>query len=101
MVKPVKKKASIAFESKKRQKERKKYNKIVADKIAEDDSCKLRLPGCTGKAQGGDHKQKRSPKNYADPDNINPACNHCNFQKELLSKEEAESLGISKSRFTK
>ena len=77
------------------------YRKIVEEKIkAANGLCELKMPGCTIYAEGGDHRIKRSPKNYIDPDNIFASCNKCNLLKELevgLAKE----MGISISKFKK
>ena len=93
-------KKELPKESRKRNVEKKQYKKIVDEKIKKDPRCKIKSPVCTSKAQGGDHKQKRSPKNYADPENIVPACNACNLYKEE-HPEWAKANGHSISRFKK
>lgn len=97
----VKKVYNIPPRSKKRIKEQPIYRKIVADKMEKlDGVCELRLPGCNYFAEGGDHRVKRSPKNYIDPNNIFLACNFCNTEKERLSKLAIET-GITISKFKK
>lgn len=97
--KPEKEKTAIPKESKKRKEEKKAYKKIVVDKIKTSGGlCVLKGPTCSKIAQGGDHKQNRSPKNYADPDNIVPACNNCNTLK--VQKPELFP-GFVVSRFKK
>ncbi len=82
VTRPGKVKYVIPKESKKRVKEKKVYSKIVAEKVeASNGLCVLQGPTCSILAQGGDHKQNRSPKNYAEPGNIVPACNNCNTLK--------------------
>ena len=98
---PVKKPYKLPKRSKKRIVEQKIYSKIVAQKIEESDGlCVLKLPGCTHFAEGGDHRVKRSPSNYIDPNNIFAACNFCNSAKERLSKLAMET-GITISKFKK
>ena len=98
---PEKVKVGIAKVSERRKRELPIYKKIVADKIKEADGhCQLKLPGCTIYAQGGDHRQKRTPKNYIDPANIFAACNKCNLTKEL-QVELAKKKGLSISKFKK
>lgn len=93
--------APIAKESKKRKEENKIYKKVKAEKFAASDRCELKIPGiCTGKAEGLDHVQKRSPKNLTKAKNLVRACNACNYWKETHPKEAA-IMGISKSRFAK
>lgn len=90
----------IPKESKKRKKERPIYSKIVKDKIEESEGlCVLNGPTCTTYAEGGDHIQNRSPNNYADPENIIPACNNCNILKARFPKLFKKQH--SKSRFKK
>lgn len=95
---PIKKKAAINKVSKKRQKEQRIYKKQVIKAINKDNKCKIKSPDCTGFAQGLDHVQKRSPKNFLDTNNQVPACNACNFYKELNVNWAIEN-GHSISRF--
>lgn len=90
----------IAKESKKRKEENKAYKKIVKGMIAEDPVCELKSPVCTGKAQGADHLQKRSPSNLTKRNNLKRACNACNGYKENNPKW-AKANGHSISRFKK
>ena len=97
----IKKVYNIPKQSERRKRELPIYRKIVEDKIKESDGkCVLKLPGCTIYAQGGDHRVKRSPSNYIDPDNIFSACNFCNTEKERLSKLAIQT-GITISKFKK
>jgi 5-methylcytosine-specific restriction endonuclease McrA len=81
--KPEKVKKNLPKQSPKRIKEQKEYKKQVAAAIKENPECMIKGPTCTGFAQGFDHKQKRSPANFLNPDNQVPACNACNLFKEL------------------
>lgn len=74
------------------------YKKILKVLLAISDRCELRTPVCTGKAQGLDHVQKRSPINHLDLSNLKRACNACNGYKEDHSAE-AKAMGLSKSKF--
>ena len=65
-----------------------------------DDSCQIKSPVCTGKAQGANHKQKRSPKNMLDKKNLERSCNACNRYVET-HVEWAKENGHSVSRFKK
>lgn len=74
--KPVIKKP-IAKKSEKMKSQEKEYRKIVREMLAEDDSCELRTPECTGQAQGLHHKKKRGS-NYLNKKYLARACNACN-----------------------
>lgn len=95
--KPVK---PIAKMSAKRKVEQRQYSKGVSEAIAADPFCKVKSPVCTGKAQGQNHKQKRSPKNWLLPENRENCCNACNLYIEL-NKDWAEKNGHFISRFSK
>ena len=98
---PEKKKVQpIAKMSAKRKEVNKEYNKIKKEKLAKDDRCKIKSPDCTGKAQGLDHLQKRSPSNLIKIDNLIQACNGCQLYKEL-NPIWATNNGFSISRFKK
>ena len=98
---PKKKKLPIGINkvSEKRKVEQRIYSKIVKAKIEESEGlCVLNGPTCSGMAEGGDHTQNRSPSNYIDPDNIEPACNNCNTLKVKFPKLFPNNV---KSRFAK
>jgi len=90
----------IAKESTKRKEVNKEYRKIVKEELSKDDRCKIKSPVCTGKAQGMNHKQKRSPKNLIDRKNLEGACNPCNGYCEDNPKW-AKANGHQISRFKK
>jgi hypothetical protein len=68
----------IPHQSKKRVKDQREYVKIVKEAAKVDDRCKIKSPDCTGKMEGLNHKQKRSPKNLLMITNLERACNACN-----------------------
>lgn len=90
----------IAKQSKKRKKEQPVYVAMVKAAAAEDDSCEVRSPVCTGKMQGFNHTQKTSPKNRLDRENLKRCCNACNDYIEK-NTEWAEENGHLISRFKK
>jgi 5-methylcytosine-specific restriction endonuclease McrA len=98
--KPEKAKAKIAPRAKKQEVKQKEYVKLVKSMLAENPDCEIKMPGCTGKATGLHHKQKRGPKNFLDPNNLKRCCNHCNLWIELNSKE-AIKKELTISRFNK
>jgi len=90
----------IAKESKKRAKENRidrKQNKKI---IAERPMCEMRLPGCTGRADGIQHIRGRIGKNLTDVNNKIPACNNCNRRAEE-KPNEARAKNVAKSRLSK
>jgi hypothetical protein len=96
--KPVKKSARkpVKKKSAKRVNDEKEYKKILAEMMAENDNCELKVPGvCTGKMQGGHHMKKRQG-NYLKRKYILRACNACNGWAELHPLEAVE-MGISLS----
>lgn len=94
--KPAKEVYRIPQRSAKRIKEQPVYRKIVAQKIENVEGvCQLQGPTCTYWAAGGDHLQNRSPGNYIDPENIEPACNNCNRLK-VISPELFEGHVVSR-----
>lgn len=97
---PKKGKKPIPKKSEKRKTEDKEYRKLVKELIGKDGRCQVNSPKCTGKAQGLNHKQKRSPKNLLKKDNVTPCCNACNLYIEL-NGEWAKKNGHFVSRFEK
>lgn len=97
---PVKKIYNIPKRSKKRILEQKEYVEIVKSAIEEDNECEIKSPDCIYFADGLDHSQKRSPKNFLDKNNLKRACSPCNFYKELHPKWATKN-GHSISRFKK
>jgi len=95
-----KKQKPIAKVAKKRKEVNKKYSVIVKEMLAESDRCEIQSPECTGKAQGLNHKQKRSPGNIIRKENLERACNACNGFCERNPKWAIEN-GHQISRFKK
>lgn len=95
-----KKKYTIPKVSAKRKKENKALAAIVKELMDKCPDCQIKSPVCTGKAQGSDHTQKRSPGNLLNRKNIKLACNACNLYKEE-HPEWAKKNGHSISRFVK
>lgn len=69
-IKPISKKMQVA---------KRVYREVVKEMLSKNDRCEIKSPDCTGKAQGLNHKQKRSMKNLTDKDNLERACNACNL----------------------
>lgn len=93
--KPVKK---ISIMSVKRMAQQRLYRKIVKEMLAEDPRCEIRAIGCTGIAEGLQHKVKRSSKNLLDKKNLLRSCNSCNTWIEN-NPLEAIAMGVSESKF--
>jgi len=93
-------KKPIARQSEKRKTEQPKYKKIVKEMLAQNPNCEIKSPVCTGKAQGLNHKQKRSPKNLLDKANLERSCNACNLYIEE-HPDWAQENGHQISRFKK
>ena len=96
--KPQKEVKAIAKMSAKRKEVNKEYKKIVKSKLKENPDCVVKSPECTGKAQGLNHKQKRSPKNLTELANLENCCNACNAYIETHPKW-AKANGHFISRF--
>lgn len=75
---PKKSKKPIAPVAEKRKVVNKQYKAIKNEMLGKDDRCKIKSPVCTGKAQGLNHKQKRTPKNLVEVENLEGSCNPCN-----------------------
>lgn len=97
---PQKKKKGIAKRSKKRNKEQRKYVKIVKEKIATDAFCEIRAEGCEGQATGLHYLVKRSPKTFLNRDLLIRACNNCNGWVEKFPAA-AKKKGVLLSKFQK
>lgn len=100
--KPVKEKKvyEIPKESKKRAAENRidrQQNKEIREKRPR---CEMNLTGCTGWAEGVQHKGGRIGKRLTDVNNKIPACNNCNLRAETHPKE-ALGKQVSKSRIKK
>jgi hypothetical protein len=93
-----KKPVKLPIKSVKRIAEDKLYKKIVREMLALEPGCRIKSPVCTGKAQGLDHLQKRSPKNLLNRSNLIPACNACQQYKEE-HPQWSKRNGTSISRF--
>ena len=92
-----KKQYKIPMKSLKRKVEQKLYVKQVKEMLEENPYCEIKAPGCTGIAEGLDHLQKRSPKNYRKRNNLVRACNNCNRFKELFPEHPiSKKFTISK-----
>jgi hypothetical protein len=93
-------KKPINKQSEKRKVEQKKYRKIVTEMMAVSDRCEIKQEGCTGKATGLHHKQKRTPKNFLQKTNLLRSCDNCNTWVEN-NPEEAMEKGFSISKHKK
>lgn len=85
-------------QSKKRQKDQRKYRNIIKKMADQDNTCEIKSPVCLGLMSGANHKQKRSPKNLLDVKNLERSCDPCNNFVELNPKWAAEN-GHQISRF--
>lgn len=92
------KKKGIANMSKKRSDLQKEYRKLVDRMLKENNKCEVKSPICTGKAQGLNHKQKRTEKNLCDESNVERCCNACNLFIEE-NPDWAQENGHQISRF--
>ena len=86
----------------KRSKKKIKEDKWLSDllKAEDDNSCELKSPVCTGRAQGWDHQQKSTPANRLVRENLKRSCNACNSFKEQ-NLQWAIANGFHVSRFKK
>lgn len=98
--KPVKERKAIPKRSPKRVEEQAEYVALVKKMLAENSACEIKAPGCTKKAQGLHHVQKRTPANYLLRSNLKRACNSCNLYIELHPIEAIEK-GWSVSKHIK
>jgi tRNA G10 N-methylase Trm11 len=90
----------IAKQSDKRKIEQKEYVEIVKKLLKINPNCEINQFGCTGKAQGLHHKQKRTPSNFKTESNLLRACNSCNLWVEMHPLE-AIKKGFSISKHIK
>lgn len=99
-VKPAAKKKAIEPLSVKRKTLQKEYVALVKAMLKENPNCSIKAKGCTGKASGMHHRQKRNANNLTDSKNLVRSCSACN-----LFIEEHPEHPISKkftiSRFKK
>lgn len=86
--------------SEKRKVSNKEYKAVVKEILKADPNCEIKEVGCTGKAQGLHHKQKRLPSNLTDRNNLMRACNNCNLWVENNPLEAIEK-GFSISKHIK
>lgn len=89
--------APIADKSAKRKELDKEYKKLVKQMLKENNQCEVKAPGCTKKAEGLHHVQKRNAKNMLDRKNLKRCCNHCNTWIEQNPLQALE-MGVSKSK---
>lgn len=73
---------------------------MVKAAVKEDDMCEVKSPNCDGKMTGFNHKQKRSPNNLLDRNNLERCCNSCNTFIEN-NQDWAEKNGHFISKFKK
>ena len=89
---------------KKRSIKRIESDKVIAairkQRIAQDNTCKINSPVCSGVIECLNHLQKTSPKNREDPKNLQDACTRCNGYIEL-NVQWAIDNGHQISRFKK
>jgi hypothetical protein len=97
-VKEEKKKKPISVMSVKRMAQQRLYRKIVKEMLTENNRCEIKAVGCTGIAQGLQHKVKRSSKNLLNRKNLLRSCNSCNTWIEN-NPLEAIAMGVSASKF--
>ncbi len=88
----------IARKSEKRIADAKVYKKLVKEKMAASKKCEVCSPVCVIVSSGLHHKQKRSPKNLLDPNNLIRACSPCNSYIEQFPDWAIEN-GHTVSRF--
>ena len=93
-----KKPVRISIMNVKRMAQQRLYRKIVKEMIEENPSCEIKAPGCTGRAEGLQHKVKRSSKNLLNRKNLLRSCNNCNTWIEN-NPLEAIAMGVSVSKF--
>lgn len=80
--------------------EEKAYKKLVKEMVAVNNRCEIKAEGCTKIAEGLHHKQKRTPNNYLNKNNLIRACNNCNTWIENNPLEAIEK-GFSVSKHKK
>lgn len=97
---PVAPKKAINKVAEKRKSVNKEYNKVKGAILKADGRCKVNSPACTGKAQGLNHKQKRTPANLVKLTNLEACCNACNEYIETHA-DWAKANGHFVSRFNK
>lgn len=90
----------IPKRSKKRVESDKLLKEIRIRKITEDNTCKIKSPVCIGIAEVLNHRQKTSPANRLDEDNLEQCCVMCNNFIEN-NVEWAKANGHQISRFKK
>jgi hypothetical protein len=97
---PEKPKTRIRQYSKKRAKiNRKEYKPLAAEYLRGHPFCEIRLPGCTGVAEGIHHpKGKATIELLLAVEFFMAACSHCNTEVERKDKE-ARSKGLKLSKF--
>lgn len=95
---PEKPKMKISIMSVKRRAQQSLYRKIVKEMIEQDPRCEIKASGCSGLAEGLQHKVKRSSKNLLDRNNLLRSCNNCNTWIEN-NPLEAIAMGVSASKF--
>ena len=93
-------KKAINKQSDKRKELQKEYRKIVKEMLKSNPMCEIKEVGCTGKAEGLHHKQKRSEKNLLNKEFLMRACNSCNLWVETHPLE-AMDKGYSISKHKK
>lgn len=91
-------KVRISIMSVKRMAQQRLYRKIVKEMLEEDPRCEIKAPGCTGIAEGLQHKVKRSSKNLLNRKNLLRSCNSCNKWIEN-NPLEAIAMGVSETKF--
>lgn len=100
--KPPKEKQPIGKEGDKLKEEKKKYKKLSEDflKKPENQECKIKMEGCTGKATQVHHAAGRSGKQLTNVEDFIPSCTNCNLKVEIKNLE-AKELGFKKTRLGK
>lgn len=100
--KPPKDKKPIAKKGDKLKEETKEYKKLSTEflKRSENQECKIKMEGCTGKATQVHHSAGRSGKQLTNVEDFIPSCTNCNLKCEIQTLE-AKELGAKKSRLGK
>lgn len=100
--KPPKDKQPIAKKSAKLTEETKEYKKLSTEflKRPENQICKIKMEGCTGKATQIHHAAGRSGKQLTNVEDFIPSCTNCNLKVEIKNLE-AKELGVKKTRLGK
>lgn len=98
--KPIKPRSPIPKRSIKTKEQYKGYKKQMTAYLAKEENefCKIRMAGCTGRAQCVHHTAGRIGDKLTDESDWMPSCLSCNLTVEINDKEAREK-GFKKSKF--